>query len=115
MSGAKHSPGPWEAHGGGGTGTRWNIYAWYVPPRGSVTPAGRLLVAQVNVAATGAEREANARLIAAAPDLLAALKRLRRQVSLTPSGMLAGISGRDDERTIADVDAAVAKAEGGAP
>jgi len=54
-----------------------------------------------------AEQLANARLIAAAPELLAALKRLRA----------ASVSIRDDIETeavatLAEADAAIAKAEG---
>jgi hypothetical protein len=57
-------------------------------------------------------REANARLIAAAPDLLAALKQFRTKVYNAALG-----SGMDDEwatEACSLADAAIAKAQGGA-
>lgn len=58
---------------------------------------------------SGEEREANAHLIASAPDLYAALKQLRREVSA------AGFDDAKDygwPKAIADADAALRKAEG---
>ena len=59
--------------------------------------------------------EANARLIAASPDLLAACRAMESylsQTTVTSFGIVAGMSYPD---IIAQARAAIAKAEGGAP
>jgi hypothetical protein len=61
MSGGGHTPGPWRVDG------KWNV-------RGPEPRDSR--VAIVDAMASFAECQANARLIAAAPALLAALQRL---------------------------------------
>jgi hypothetical protein len=94
MTGGKHTPGPWSAQA---NGAQW------------VIDAGRKQrLASLNTAIVG--QEANARLIAAAPDLLDALKQFRTKVYNAALG-----SGMDDEwATVACsvADAAIAKAEG---
>ena len=70
---AQHTPGPWwlQADGAG----------WYVectPERGYSVAYIRSEVAEDDPDTPDAEKEANARLIAAAPDLLEALKELSR-------------------------------------
>lgn len=60
---ARHTPGPWRFIPDDGTGTLPAVLA------NQVTAAGNFYVCQCNV-------EADARLIAAAPDLLAECKRL---------------------------------------
>ena len=94
---SKHTPGPWEA-----------------AKRCNAVYAGAQCVANLTEVTTGVEAEegrANALLVAAAPDLLAACK------------MLMGVAewaDRNRKRSIVDVcdwsrvRAAVAKAEGGA-
>jgi hypothetical protein len=81
-----HTPGPWRV-------ARLRSGAWAVVDRGT-----RDIVPSIFTQRDGGEDEANARLIAAAPDLLAALKYLLE------------LGGDDDRRITAD--AAIAKAEG---
>lgn len=87
---ATHTKGPWAFH-----------------KRGQRVYGGRLdsvLVAQLSI---NPEFEANGRLIAAAPDLLAALKALRDECSGTPRpSVLVGL--------LTDAAKAIAKADGGA-
>ncbi len=109
MTGGKHTPGPWSAFvvedtmtvsvdiGPHPSGYRPNVVDWT-----GFDTCGLPFDQQV----------ANARLIAAAPDLLAALKQFRTKVYNAALG-----SGMDDEwATVACsvADAAIAKAEGGA-
>lgn len=71
MSAAKHTPGPWKAHFG---------EAYYVtgPDLGRVAIMMNLKGAHgLGGRRTGDESAANARLVAAAPDLLEALKKIR--------------------------------------
>ena len=94
---AKHTPGPWailpRAVGG------YEVQGTDADGEGSF----------VEVVAT-CHREANAQLIATAPDLLAALKMaahcLQWHVANHPTGM--------DAKALADAKAAIAKATGGA-
>ena len=69
---AKHTPEPWGLVGEPNGYTVWNVVDDGVNP-GCV---GRILARVCGAAVTVEEEEANARLIAAAPDLLAALKEL---------------------------------------
>ena len=93
-----HTPGPWEFYGDnnyGGTveiGPRLTV---------SVDRADRF---DSSMAINREEMEANGRLIAAAPDLLAALEALCPKV-------LSGTSGMDE--AIAAAESAIAKARGG--
>ena len=116
MSGAKHTPGPWypkpAPYG-------WDIWGnldtgqdtWVGPVKRVISPHSRIGNG-ISVEAVSEETEANARLIAAAPDLLAALKRFRTKVYNAALG-----SGMDHEwatEACSVADAAIAKAEGGA-
>jgi hypothetical protein len=95
----KHTPGPWEAEN-------------------ESVSAGFDMVADV-FGATTEQRDANARLIAAAPDLLAALKALVGNDSVRylddegPRGE--GWQSNELAAAIAAADAAIAKAEGTKP
>lgn len=85
---AQHTPGPWKTNGDP-----------YVS-----TGDGKHSIAFTDCRGiSDAEAKANARLIAAAPDLLEALKDCRRALE---------VSGHTGELAI--VDAAIAKVEGGA-
>jgi len=68
---SNHTPGPWRVdHFGvvtGGADCATSVAETYVPPRGHLSAAG--------VAALGEQQEANAHLIAAAPELLHSLER----------------------------------------
>ncbi len=65
MSGARHTPGPWRLAASGIDGHK------------VVAPDGRNICGMSNrISLSMAERHANARLVAAAPDLLAALRDL---------------------------------------
>lgn len=67
MSEVKHTPGPWEAGDGAGNGRKDHIYC------DDATGSAVATCHMDYVPRTRVEVEANARLIAAAPDLLAAL------------------------------------------
>ena len=103
MTGAKHTPGPWMCptknaakHGF----PRWDVGHQDGDFLGSI--------ARVSAKSTPDERQANARLIAAAPDLLAALNMLALDVAAlkTRYGETQQTHGEDLAR------AAIAKAEG---
>ncbi len=93
MSGGKHTPGPW-------------VYSFESvdPEWAVVTTVGGAVIANVNA---DHRQEANARLIAAAPDLLAALKLLESAARILPPNI-------DPDSPLAQARAAIAKAEGGA-
>ena len=101
MSEAKHTPGPWE----------------FGPSHSSTGLAGQLVVRPAGefphgewVADVGSmyddHREANARLIAAAPDLLAALQKVVNHADAGTAAIL--------DRLVEEARAAIAKATGGA-
>lgn len=97
MSNTRHTPGPWRVEDSD-------------PPQITTNPAlagGARTIAEMRIVAYSdlRERAANARLIAAAPDLLAACKSAERH-----------FVGMDiDTGTVMDLlHAAIAKAEGGA-
>lgn len=106
---AKHTSGPWEA---------WNAHggkilnSWRVGER-NTTPGVVLPVAVVSNDRSGDEQIANAQLIAAAPELLAACK------VVEPQGM-AEFNAPDDPVVViqltrdelASIRSAIAKAEG---
>jgi len=104
----KHTPGPWRAE-------RMDIWP------GVKTP-GSALVAQVHFREDQEEGEANARLIAAAPELLAAIQPLRDALARAVGGFELAVRGcpvRDMTETIHEARAAdkqaaaaLAKAEG---
>ena len=74
-----------------------------------VTTAGGAVIANVN---SDHRREANARLIAAAPDLLAALKLFRTKVY--NAALCSGMDHEWATKACSLADAAIAKAERGA-
>lgn len=110
MSMAKHTPGPWlqdtrgyphpdvKAACGRKVATTWGL--WSNTPKSADALQARTEVAR-----------ANARLIAAAPDLLAALKAVTQHAIYDPEGSL---TREEFDALMAQADAAVAKAEGGA-
>jgi hypothetical protein len=93
MSEAKHTPGPWQREVGAGRG------AWIMGPTKEW--------AALACGDTDRRAEANARLIAAAPDMLAALKQVEAE-------MRAGFGSSFGE-TREQVRRAIAKAEGTQP
>lgn len=100
----KHTPGPWE------TGTQ---------TKGSTTLVSRIetgfAVAEMRNVHFREEAEANARLIAAAPELLEALQTfLTEYVQLVESGD-AGFWNADEEEKVIAARAAIAKATGKTP
>ena len=95
MSKDKHTPGPW--HYGGHT----NIYAYY--QRELLHSRVVACVPAAEVDGGKKERQANARLIAAAPDLLDALNRVMQEWNERKHLTLA---------TRQAIDAAISKAEG---
>lgn len=102
-SAAKHTPGPWVA----GTNPDWTPdVPWAVSRELVVRPAGEFphgrWVADCGVA-FDEEQEANARLIAAAPDLLAAARRYIE---------ICDLLGLPDDENTAATRAAIAKALG---
>jgi hypothetical protein len=69
---SEHTPGPWEVcHAGTGKNGKLEIDEYYI----SIPGADVAICADIIDPATGKISEANARLIAAAPDLLAMLSR----------------------------------------
>jgi hypothetical protein len=121
MSETKHTPGPWgyvpsnENHGPyvvneWGAGDICDCYSMTNPDALSVRNGG----VSKPVHFQNEEADANARLIAAAPDLLEALKAAKEVVDVT-EGMASSRS--DDDFVWAAqklIDAAIAKATGGA-
>ena len=74
----QHTPGPWEYNA--------CSHGFFVSAPKYRTSRQRMYVADVSLmSANGEECEANARLIAAAPELLSALKGLT-QIGTTPNG-----------------------------
>ncbi len=106
---SKHTPGPWVADWTRAGKTAWKVVG--ADGRGVST----VLVSQDRPAA---EKEANARLIAAAPDLLEAAKDVTAMLELFADELRIkesadGISRQSDDafRKLADLRAAIAKAE----
>ena len=98
----KHTPGPWVWQHDLNSGPRWCSIMTKV--------SGELRY--IADAYTG---EADARLIASAPELLEALKRVRSTMSskCTSDGCTCGDGWQhDDPEVIAKIDAVIAKAEG---
>lgn len=99
MSNAKHTPGPWVARAGL---SNWSITTAY----------GQRTFAIALINSERVEQEVNARLIAAAPELLEALKALMGhddKIQVAIGGNLRYVGAFMDRAR-----AAIAKAEGGA-
>ncbi len=107
---AKHAPGPWRAIAPTDEGEGAQFINWFV---GSDVPAVEGLAPKtlVSVMQATAYSEGNARLIAAAPDMLDALWLFAR---MSPSHPPAGISKTAWEAALSSASAAIAKAEGAA-
>ena len=107
---SKHTPGPWlvepSYHSGPLGGEGFAIGAVFQWPEGENAFVGLAFTPAIGVGPYGSDHEANACLIAAAPDLLAALK-----------AMMDGAYGNPafpDENALVEEEAAkaIAKAEG---
>ena len=86
MSESKHTPGPWvafEPYTSDNHGDRWMIFTG-VEGEKSWVYEGACFIAEI-ACGDAVHEEANARLIASAPDLLAALLKLRRICSDIPA------------------------------
>ncbi len=109
---AKHTPGPWEANNGEG----YSIWSIYAPSRSAIA----------RVIGDGAETDANANLIAAAPELLEKCKKVRSWLlrlaeNSEKQAVACGFEtlkkayehdARNYRSTAADIDSVIAKAEG---
>ncbi len=93
---SKHTPGPWYAVG------YWVEHGDSVADICTCDPAA---IEQEHLGRTSAEIEANARLIAAAPDLLEALKSMPQSMAATDDDLM---------RWVEKARAAIAKATGDA-
>ena len=100
----KHTPGPWH-------------YFETLDGRCRVKPLnGKYIVAECSAMEPQCEEQrANARLMAAGPDLLEALKGLLRWMPIYPAAADAFVGGREAHQAAIDAArAAIAKAEGSA-
>ncbi len=108
---SKHTPGPWEyrlSEGG-----RHEV-AGGAPRGGHIH--GKCYVADCMISAayrSSEETQANARLIAAAPELLSCLHWAEAQLSAFPRDELADMARAGFEMKLGKIRAAIAKAEGG--
>lgn len=102
----KHTPGPWAA-------TRWQLFEPLCGVQIAVSANDRRAIALTGLEGDKdeAESRANARLIAAAPELLAALKQIRADWAAIGDERQAPDEINVNEHWDA-VDAAIAKAEG---
>jgi hypothetical protein len=106
----KHTPGPWTAHGPATKGNQWGVVAdlAYDARRGARRRIALLGSPRSwDGLSVQAEDEANAQLIAAAPDMLAALKLLLSLIEYTQMP-----AGETTAKAKAAAYAAIAKATG---
>lgn len=94
---SKHTPGPWGNH-------KWNSEEHQISALGGTVA----LINHDHSHISDEAADANARLIAAAPDLLAALHRAVNHL------IMDGVSCDDAPQALRQARAAIAKAEGGA-
>ncbi len=99
MEHSKHTPGPWTVCPTNCEDVRANGYLLF---------AGQMPL--VDPVAANPEGKSNARLIAAAPDMLEELLRVEKYLALIDSAVI----GLDVKQELTSVRAAIAKAEGGA-
>lgn len=97
---AQHTPGAWEAKRDLARNYGFDI----------TSDNGRKIIAET----IGGEHEANARLIAAAPDLLDALERLFENCAMVHNRWGDNCNQKEADAAIATARAAIAKAKGGA-
>ena len=104
---AKHTPGPWENH-------KWNCEEHQISAKGGTIA----LVSHSHSLVSEAEADANARLMASAPDLLSALKSAVSYLEANrPKGNIREIFHQLNEYengVLKPARAAIAQAEGGA-
>ena len=104
---AKHTPGPWENH-------KWNCEEHQISAKGGTIA----LVSHSHSLVSEAEADANARLMASAPDLLSALKSAVSYLEANrPKGNIREIFHQLNEYengVMKPARAAIAQAEGGA-
>jgi hypothetical protein len=96
-----HTPGPWTDESG--DGSKWGVFD---ADGRAVALAQQIVSLRVDV--YQAERTANARLIAAAPELLAALVAM----NALAKGPSAGVTQAQKREAIAAAESAIAKATG---
>lgn len=96
---SEHTPGPWKAS--------FNGTCWQIDASMDAVATTQFCYAE--------EAEANANLLASAPDLLAALKLARRSMIVSVTGISDGLTIHEVRQWIEQTDAAIAKAEGRAP
>lgn len=107
---SKHTPGPWEvSHGGHGSPHGFVIDEYYVLNRTVADDVA--IAADIVDPATQMPSEANARLIAAAPELLEALQLCMADMVLTEAHYGEHPAA---QKAIDQARAAIAKATGGA-
>lgn len=82
MTNTKHTPGPWRTDNNIGRKSELGVVADAAPC---------VIATMCNAKAWPVEAKANARLIAAAPDLLAALEKLIDHVAITNIGKRDGV------------------------
>ena len=95
---AKHTPGPWENH-------KWNCEEHQISAKGGTIA----LVSHSHSLVSEAEADANARLIAAAPDMLEALRACLGDLS-----DIVRAEGGDESPAMIQARAAILQAEGDA-
>ena len=126
-----HTPGPWRVDETKALGA-YGVWTDYLHPSNPGDDGTGFPVEVCSVVACGKghkgqeiidrqERDANARLMAAAPDLLAACKRAREVLGIQMASDLRGFTREEKDEIIRghidikEIDAAIAKAEGTTP
>lgn len=101
-----HTPGPWDARPDERDNGEWEVVK---PDPHKPSAEDPWFICACFDSADGHEAAANARLIAAAPELLEALEAFARTEVLEPNGVIVGLERYHFERARA----AIAKARGG--
>ena len=105
----KHTPGPWHIGVGNGEGS---IFADNGRTRIEIGGTTLYPICQVNRKWEDEEDEANARLIAAAPELLQAIKDLFRECAMVHKSWGDGANTKEADAAIKRAKDAIAKATG---